>query len=90
MGMKRKSNKHKGKTYTIFEAEKILGIDWYTLHGACKHGFIKATKIDNSGTFGSWHISKAELKRAKKTLPVVLDMKKALAEILLEQQKRKR
>jgi hypothetical protein len=87
--VKRKSNKHKRKTYDIFEAEKILGIDFLTLHRACKYGFIEATKVDNSNRFGAWRISAAALKRAKKTLPVVLEMKKALAEVLMEQQKRK-
>jgi hypothetical protein len=85
-----KSKKRKRKTYDIFEAEKILGIDFLTLHRACKYGFIEATKVDNSDRFGTWRISEAALKRAKKTLPVVLEMKQALGEILLEQQKRKR
>jgi hypothetical protein len=61
-----------------------------TLHGACKHGFIQATKVDNKNTLGSWRISETELKRAKETLPGVLLMKKALGEILLEQRKKKK
>src|SRR5688500_9399822 len=61
--------KRKDKTYTIFEAEKILGTDFLTLHRACKYGFINATKVDNTDRFGTWRISEKELKRAKKTLP---------------------
>ncbi len=84
-----KREKRKTKTYTIYEAEKILGINFLTLHSACKYGFIKATKIDNTERFGTWRISETELKRAKKTLPGVLIVKKALAETLTKQRKRK-
>jgi hypothetical protein len=53
--------KRKDKTHTIFEAEKILGIDFLTLHRACNYGFINATKVDNTDRFGTWRTIEIEL-----------------------------